>query len=425
MVQVGPQSLNRFTLGMTSHRLLEIEDRLFTARRIRFYGLGVITAYAIALTWGLVHGQWVILPDGNMRGIYVGWMWLSGKLAASGEAARIFDPIAFSAAQLAFYFPSPDPNSVVHFNRFYYAPTFLFLSYPLGLMPYPAACAAWISASFFLYETALFGIVSRCSALIAAATPFFVVENIDFAHTGFLSAGLIGLSLVFIESRPWISGIFLGLLTYKPHLGLLFPVAILASRNWRALGSASASTVLLGAVAALAFGYDGWTSFVASLSDRSPSLGPGADGEVRLFSIFGLLHWAGASPWISWGVQLVVSTAVTLGVCILWRRPVPYALRAAALCVGSLMVSPYALFYDLCILSIAVAFLVNDGLSRGFLPGERTAILLCWAALFLMKTPVGAIACLALAFLCIRRIIAYRKNYLTPLRDAALGCVAS
>jgi len=40
-----------------------------------------------------------------------------------------------------------------------------------------------------------------------------------------------------MEGRPWVSGIFLGLLTYKPQLGVLFPLALLASRSWRALGS--------------------------------------------------------------------------------------------------------------------------------------------------------------------------------------------
>jgi hypothetical protein len=252
-----------------------------------------------------------------------------------------------------------------------------------------------------------------------------VIENIDFVHTGFLTAALMGLSLVFMERRPWISGIFLGLLTYKPQFGLLFPVALLASRNWRALGSATASTVVLGVTAAIVFGYAGWASFIDGLADRSPSLGPGAAGEVTLFSLFGFLHWAGASPWMSWTAQLVVSTTLTLGICFLWAKPFPYDLRAAALCIGSLIVSPYVLFYDLCILSIAMAFLVKGGLLRGFLPGERTAIVLCWAALFPMKTPVGVFVCSALAFLCVRQIISYRRDHPRALQPAPLLDTAS
>jgi hypothetical protein len=390
-------------VGGTSERSkwLEIEDMIFTERRVRFYGLGVIVAYALSFAWRTLHHQWFVLPDGNMRCIDFGWMWLSGKLAASGEAARIFDYIAFSTIQLAFY----GPESCPHFNRFYYPPTFLFFTFPLRWLPYLVAAAAWIAVGLALYETAVYTIVSRRAALIAAATPFFVAVNIDMPHTGLLTAALIGLSLVFLERRPWVAGIFLGLLTYKPHFGLLFPLALFASRNWRALGSAATTAAILGLGAAVAFGYEGWVSFVDALTDRSSSLAPGAEVELRLHSIFGFLHWTGAGPGVAWGGQLAVSAAVAVAICALWARPIPFNLRAASLCVGSVMVSPYVMFYDLCILSFAVAFLVKEGLSHGFLPGERTAILLCWPALLLVKTPIGAVVSLVLAFLCSRRVM--------------------
>jgi hypothetical protein len=396
---------------------LEIEDKIFTEWRLNLYGMGVIVAYAISFAWRAFTHHWFVLPGGSMRCIDFGWMWLSGKLAASGEAARIFDYSAFSASQLAFY----GPESCPHLNRFYYPPTFLFFTYPLGWMPYLVAAAAWIAVGLALYETAVYAIISRRTAMIAAATPFFVAVNIDMPHTGFLTAALIGLSLVFLERRPWVAGIFLGLLSYKPHFGLLFPVALVASRNWRALGSATATVVVFGLASTIAFGYEGWTSFIDALTDRSSSLGPSAEVELRLHSVFGLLHWTGASAWTAWCGQLGASAAITLGIGVFWARPIPYNLRAASLCVGSLIISPYSLFYDLCILSIAVAFLVKDGLSRGFLPGERTAILLCWPALFLVKTPVGAVVCSILAFLWGRRIMAYRCDRPDELRAASAG----
>jgi hypothetical protein len=88
----------------------------------------------------------------------------------------------------------------------------------------------------------------------------------------------------------------------------------------------------------------------------------------------------------------------------------PLHLASRFLFCGLAPASPYLLFYDLCILTVAAAFLVRDGLSRGFLPGERTAIMLCWFALFLVKMPIGAVVCSVMAFLCIRRIIVSRKD---------------
>ena len=73
------------------------------------------------------------------------------------------------------------------------------------------------------------------------------------------------------------------------------------------------------------------------------------------------------------------------------------------------MVPPYILYYDLCILTIAVAFLVRDGVSRGFLPGERTVILICFAALFLVQVPIGPVVCAALFLLAARRIGSHRR----------------
>jgi hypothetical protein len=83
-------------------------------------------------------------------------------------------------------------------------------------------------------------------------------------------------------------------------------------------------------------------------------------------------------------------------------------LKASLLCVGSVTVSPYVLPYDLCILSIAAAFLVSDGLSNGFLSGERAALSICWASLLLLPgAPIGAIISIALLLLLGRRIMAH------------------
>ena len=391
---------------MNWNKLLQIEDRIFTERRLRFYGTGVAVAYALSLAWRLVNNQWIILSDGRPRCVDFGWMWLSGKLAVAGDPAQIFDFSAFSAAQLALFGQANCP----FLNPFVYPPTYLFIIYPFGLMPYAVAFAVWILFTVILYELAVYAIIPRRAALIAAIAPFCVAVTADFGHNGFLTAALIGFSLAFMERRPLVSGIFLGLLTYKPHLGVLFPVALLASRNWRALASAAAVTVTLAVAAAIVFGAQGWPSFLDTLLHRQISLSP--DGQVELFLhsvYFGLLHWAGTTALVSWSAQLSVAAVLALTVWAVWAKPIPYSLKAALLCIALVTVTPYVLFYDLCILSIAVAFLVKDGMSRGFHPGERTVMLICVAALFLATVPIGPVICAALLFLTARRIVAYRR----------------
>jgi hypothetical protein len=130
---------------------------------------------------------------------------------------------------------------------------------------------------------------------------------------------------------------------------------------------------------------------------------------LALHSVFGLLRWVEASASVSWAGHLFVGAIVAGTVCSVWAKRSPFSLKAAVLCIGSAMISPYILFYDLCILSIAVAFLVRDGLARGFLRGERTAILICFAALFLVQVPIGPVVCVTLFFLAARRIVVYRR----------------
>ena len=93
------------------------------------------------------------------------------------------------------------------FLHFSYPPTVLFFTYPFGLLPYMTAFAVWIVATIVLYLVAVYAIIPRPAAVIAALTPMAVPVNVLFGHNGFLTAGLIGLSLVFVERRPWLSGI--------------------------------------------------------------------------------------------------------------------------------------------------------------------------------------------------------------------------
>jgi arabinofuranan 3-O-arabinosyltransferase len=403
--------------AMRSRRLIELEARIFTERRIRFYGCGVAVAYALSLAWRLVHGQWIFLPDGRLRCIDFGWMWLSGRFAVSGNSTQIFDYSTFSAAQIALF----GHDNCPFITPYVYPPIYLFMTYFLGFMPYLIAFAVWVLATLFLYGTAVYTIVPRRAAVIAAMSPFFVAVNADFGHNGFITAGLVGFSLAFLERRPWLSGIFLGLLSYKPHVGLLFPLALLASRNWRALASATAATVIIGFGAAFAFGPESWASFLHTLLDRQSTLSPDSAVPLALHSVFGLLRWVETSGRVSWGGHLIVAAIVAPTVWVVWAKPIPFSLKAAVLCIGSAMVPPYILFYDLCILTIAVAFLVRDGMSRGFLPGERTVILICFAALFLVQVPIGPVVCATLIFLAGRRIVAYRRLDQASPRNSELS----
>jgi hypothetical protein len=344
------------------------------------------------------------------------WIWLSSKFAASGALARVYDYSLFSAARAAEVGP---PDCVL--DHFDYPPTLLFFTYPLGLMPYSIAFATWMTATILLYLAAVYAIIPRPAVVIAALTPFPVFINVLLGHNGFLSAGLIGLALAFMKSRPGLSGIFLGLLTYKPQLGILIPFALLASHNWRVFLSAAATSVMFAAIAAVPFGYHAWPLFIDALADRASTLSEVPQEVAPLISVFGSLRMFGVSPATSGAAQLAVTAIAAVTICALWARPIPHALKAAGLCSGALLAAPHAISYDACILSIAVAFLVGDGLSRGFLPGERAVMLMCWPAVILAMGPVPAIVSVVLLILVLRRAVLCGEAVGTPVPAIIVG----
>ncbi len=167
----------------------------------------------------------MIGPNGSLVSMDFCWIWVSGKFAASIDPAQIYQPSVFAAAQNIFY----RPGECQFMHQYVYPPTFLFFSYPLGILPYFLAYILWITTTMIVYLAAVYAIIPRALAVIAALTPFSVVMNILAGHNGFLTAGLIGLSLGLLQRGPWLSGVFLGLLTYKPQFGILFPLTLLLS----------------------------------------------------------------------------------------------------------------------------------------------------------------------------------------------------
>jgi len=116
-------------------------------------------------------------------------------------------------------------------------------------------------------------------------------------------------------------------------------------------------------------------------------------------------------------VQASGSLAVAVWLVWLWRRPVPFELKAAALAAGALLATPYLYMYDLVALAVAVAFLLRFALLRGFITSEIVGLAGAGALILVFpyaKTQVGLAAALIVMALLVQRTI-----FLPPARDAA------
>jgi hypothetical protein len=204
--------------------------------------------------------------------------------------------------------------------------------------------------------------------------------------------------------------VLLGLLSYKPHLGLLFPIALMASGHWRVFFTAATVAALLAAASWLAFGSDTWQAFFANIGHTSQAfLSEGRADWSKLQTAFGLTRTLGGSETLAWTVQAVLALVAAGAIAMLWRSPAAYEIKAAALATGAMLATPYLYTYDLVVLAVPLAFLFRLGRTRGFLAHEMAGIgLACLLILIfpLVKAPVGLAAVLVVAALIARRALA-------------------
>jgi hypothetical protein len=247
------------------------------------------------------------------------------------------------------------------------------------------------------YVAAIAGILGlRTGVLFALGFPA-AIWNVTAGQNGFLTAALIGGTLGLLERHPALSGICLGLLTYKPQFGLLFPIVLIADRRWLTIAVAALTAIVLAALSWLAFGSASWEAFVhwAPLSSHA-LIDEGALDWYRLQSVFALVRAHGGSETLAWIVQGMVSLALAVGLAWLWQSRVAFELKAAALASGALLATPYLFMYDLVVLAVAVAFLLRLALAREFLSRIEIAALAAAGVLILIypyvKTHVGLAA---------------------------------
>ena len=370
---------------------------IFSERGLALYATGIGGGFIVGLAAQLF-GFAKRYENGNC--IDFVWLWLSSHFAASSLPVRVYDYAAFSAAKTALLGPSG--CILEHFD---YPPTLLFFVYPLHLLPYGIAFAVWIAATLGIYLMAVYLIIPHRNALLVACTIYPAWINILIGHDGFLTAGLMGLALAWAETRPRVAGIFLALLSYKPQFGILFPSSLALSRNWRMLIAATTASILFAAIAGYVFGYETWPAFLHALSERASALSENRGSAKPLVSVLFLLS-LGVSSELVWTFQLAIAAVAASAVCLVWARPYPYALKAASLATGTLIVSPHVISYDVCMLAIGTAFFVKDGLERGFRRGERATLLVCWLVLHrFVIGPAPMIVCSILLGLTVLRAL--------------------
>lgn len=378
-------------------------------RRLRAYPWLFLIAFALIAGYWMVRSEAGLDVEGKPLGYDFVSFWSASTLALEGEAAASYQPERIlETGRRAI----PDLDTRYIWS---YPPTFHLLVLPLGLMPFLVGYFAW----FLVWLVPLLLVIRRLAPapetlMLTLAFPGTLL-NLAQGQNGLMVAALFGGAMLWLKPRPVLAGILIGLMSCKPHFGLLVPVALICGRHWTAFWAAAATTLVFAAVSLLVFGVADWLAFFANLEFATAVLEDGRLPWPKMPSLFAALRLLDVPVGVAYLAQSLLALATAAIVALVWWRPIALPLAAAVLTSGALLVSPHINDHDLALLAVPIALLAWHGHTHGWLRGEREILVVAWLApvlTALVAEPthlqVGFLCLLAIFALAVKRALAAR-----------------
>lgn len=369
--------------------------------RAREYGIVLGTLYFAACLGLMLWSGAAELGRLDFTSFYA-----AGRLALS-DPASVYDVVTHHAMQ-----KEVTGNPSVAYSYFFYPPVLLLLCAPLAALPYPLAYATWAALQLAVYALALRKVVGP-GATIAPylAFPAGLLGLVIGQNAMFTAALFAGATAALAARREILAGALFGLLCYKPHFGLLVPVALLAGRYWQAIAAAATTVAGLVLVSSLIFGVPAWFAYLDSFLRASAGVyGATQAGGTPTGS--SVLAWWLISPYgaaLSFGfgrsaalaVQAAATLAATGAVTVIWHRHAsgPGA-KAMALLAGTMLSVPVILYYDAQLVAVCLAWAAVEARRTGWLAWEKSFFLVAFVVSLvagLMRDLVHAPALLAVS----------------------------
>jgi alpha-1,2-mannosyltransferase len=420
-----------------------------TGERIRLVAIAILCVSIASLVYLAVTAHGFVDLQGRPLGTDFSSFYAAGTQVLEGHPDAPYDLARQYAREQAIF------GAATPFYGWLYPPFFLLIAAALALLPYGAALATWQAVTLGIYLLSIGAILisssrgapsasrestapdtraftpetafraswlwiagSRFAAsgmtydwlLLTLAFPAVLV-NLGHGQNGFLTAALLGGALAVLDRRPAVAGVLFGLLAYKPQFGLMIPLALAASGRWRSFAAAAVMVALLVAATTVVFGADVWRAFFESTRfTRAVVLEQGDPGWHKMQSLFAWARMWGAPIALAYALQAALVAGLAATLIWLWRSAAPYPLKAAALCLATILATPFTFDYDMMVLAPVIAFFAVDGLARGFGPWEKTALAALWLMPLLARSvalitfvPIGVPAMLAVFILLLRR----------------------
>jgi len=362
----------------------------------------LVAAIVIGLAPELLVARANLFPHGTFalaHGIVArdfGDFWSAAHLARAGLVRIIFHPALFQHwLEQRFTF--------VHGARLWsYPPSMLLLVLPVGWFGPVTGFLLWSVAGLVALSGAVSLLVPRRSLLavllLIAVVPA-VWDNILVGQNAAFTGALMIAGFSLLDRRPGWAGVAFGLLTLKPQLGLLVPMAMVANRQWRAVAIAAMVALGMAAISALAF-RGSWMWFFAhvepAMQHRLLRFYQPTASQAYMSSAFIAARALKSSVAVAWAVQALVSALAGYAMIRLWARDRDHdasrRLRIAASLALCLAATPFSLDYDGVGASVMLAVLLvtqGQSLRRDWFELALVALAMDgWALVLALALPI-------------------------------------
>lgn len=276
-------------------------------------------------------------------------LWTAGRLAWDNPA-QLYDFELVARLQGAVV-------DKVDFHPFIYPPSALLLIAPIALLPFWPSLVLLASGSMaWLAATARR--VGSDPWLVVLAPPVIIAAIVG--QTSLLVVGLVVLACASLDKDERKAGALFALAALiKPTLLVLAPVALLAGRHWRAIGSTLVVGLAGFGLSVLLFGLRPWLDWLEAI----PAF-------QRMFDDYPPLVRNAVSPYalaVRLGVEsmAIVVLGAIVAAAVVWlgfSRPAGAAVRSALILGGALLLTPYAMNYELAVFAPALLSLPRESL---------------------------------------------------------------
>lgn len=285
--------------------------------------------------------------------------WMYGHAAQLPRPGQWYDPLVYNNALTAMLGENyPGQN-------WSYPPSIMLLMAPFARIGYLPALALWTLLGAVMFIPTVWRYLGNRRAVIAVMCSPAAVFGVISGQVAFVTTAMMIGAFCWLDRRPVSAGILIGLLTLKPHMGILFPVLLIVSQRWRVFVVATLTAVMLVAVSIALFGLDPWIDYWRVGIPVQNIVLRDADHIATPFfpTLFMNLRGIGASYELAMGAQIALAVMATalLAWAIRTRPQADPRLLAALFFACSIAAIPYMLSYGTLALCVSAIALLADG----------------------------------------------------------------